>query len=104
MPRRKAKRSSCTSGSGNVPCRSPGFWVAITKKGRGTVRGTPSTVTVRSSITSSSADWVFGLARLISSPMRMLVNTGPSRNSNDIVRWSYTITPVMSLGSRSGVN
>ncbi len=30
-----AKRSSCTSGSGNVPWKSRGFCVAITKKGRG---------------------------------------------------------------------
>ena len=31
---------------------------------------------------SRSADWVFGLARLISSPMTMFANTGPRLNSN----------------------
>ena len=79
---RIAKRSSWTSGSGNVPWKSRGFSVAITKNGRGTGRLTPSAVTWRSSITSSSADWVFGLPRLISSPMSTLVNTGPSRKAN----------------------
>ena len=29
------KRSSCDSGSGNVPAWCSGFWVAITKKGAG---------------------------------------------------------------------
>ena len=46
---------------------STGFWVAMTMNGRGTGWGVPSTVTRRSSMTSSSADWVFGDARLISS-------------------------------------
>ena len=50
--------------------------------GRGTGYGTESTVTCRSSITSSSADWVFGEARLISSASTMLANTAPGRNSN----------------------
>ena len=76
----------------------------MTKNGRGTRCGTPSAVTWRSSITSSSADCVFGLARLISSPISTLVNTGPWRKENDDVRWSNTITPVTSLGRRSGVN
>jgi hypothetical protein len=49
------------------------------------LRGTPSTVTCRSSIASSSAAWVFGGVRLISSASRMLVNTGPGRNSNSLV-------------------
>ena len=66
--------------------------------------GTPSTVTVRSSITSSSADWVFGDARLISSAMTMLANTGPGWNSKPRVAWLKIVTPDTSEGSRSGVN
>ena len=53
---------------------------------------------------SSSADWVFGDARLISSPTTMFANTGPGLNSNSRRSWLYALTPVMSLGSRSGVN
>jgi hypothetical protein len=53
---------------------------------------------------SRSAAWVFGEARLISSTSRMFANTGPGRNSNSFDRWSKTLTPVTSEGSRSGVN
>src|SRR5438045_889676 len=53
---------------------------------------------------SSSAACVFGEARLISSTSRRLAKTGPGRNSNSFVRWSKTLTPVTSDGSRSGVN
>src|SRR5215211_9013154 len=53
---------------------------------------------------SSSADWVFGDARLISSTSSRFAKTGPGRNSNAFVRWSKTLTPVMSDGRRSGVN
>ena len=42
----------------------------------------PSTVTWPSAMASSSADCVFGEARLISSPSTMLAKTGPGRNSN----------------------
>ena len=38
------------------------------------------TVTVCSCIASSSADWVFGVARLISSASTMLAKTGPASN------------------------
>ena len=62
----------------------------------------PSTVTWRSSMHSSSADWVLGDARLISSPSTTLANTAPGRNSNSRVSWSKTLTPVTSRGSRSG--
>ena len=48
----------------------------------------PSTVTWRSSIASSSADWVFGEARLISSATTMLAKTAPGLNSNSRVSWS----------------
>ncbi len=53
---------------------------------------------------SSSADWVFGEARLISSAMTTLANTGPGRNSNSAVCRLKIDMPVMSPGSRSGVN
>ena len=42
----------------------------------------PSTVTVRSSASSSSADWVRGVARFNSSNSTTLANTGPGRNSH----------------------
>ena len=63
-----------------------------------------STVTWRSSIASSSADCVFGDARLISSASTTLANTPPGRNSNSLVARFQTDTPVTSDGSRSGVN
>ena len=53
---------------------------------------------------SSSADCVFGLARLISSPTTRLAKTAPGLNSNSRDSWSKIETPVTSLGSRSGVN
>src|SRR6476659_4421944 len=53
---------------------------------------------------SSSAACVFGDARLISSTRRRFANTGPGLNSNAFARWSKTLTPVTSDGSRSGVN
>src|SRR3954471_20768424 len=53
---------------------------------------------------SRSADCVFGDARLTSSTSRRFAKTGPCRKSNSFVRWSKTLTPVMSVGSRSGVN
>src|SRR5436190_5224687 len=65
---------------------------------------TPSIVTWRSCMHSSSAAWVFGEARLTSSTRSRLANTGPGRNSNSFVLWLKTLTPVTSDGSRSGVN
>ena len=53
---------------------------------------------------SSSADCVFGDARLISSPTTTLAKTPPGRNSNWRVSWLKTDTPVTSDGRRSGVN
>jgi hypothetical protein len=61
-------------------------------------------VTWCSCIASSSADCVFAGARLISSPSRTFVKTGPSRSTNVFVRMSRMYVPVMSLGRRSGVN
>ena len=45
----------------------------------------PSTLTWRSSIDSSSADWVLGDARLISSPTTMLAKMPPGLNSKSRV-------------------
>ena len=62
-----------------------GFWVAMTMNGSPTSWRTPSTVTFGSSITSSSADWVFGEARLISSASTIVAKIGPRWNSNSLV-------------------
>ncbi len=101
---RMRKRSSCASGSGNVPSYSTGFAVASTWNGASSANVWPSTVIWRSCIASSSAAWVFGGVRLISSASSRPVNSGPRRNTNSPVRWSYTNDPVRSAGSRSGVN
>ena len=73
------------------------------RTGRGSGRVTPSTVTWCSSIASSSADWVRGVARFSSSTSTTLAKSGPGRNSHSLpARWN-TETPVSSDGSRSGV-
>ena len=76
-PARSRKRSSWAWGSANVPSNSTGFCVASTMNGSGSGRVTPSIETWRSCIASSSAAWVRGVARLISSTSRMWVKTGP---------------------------
>ena len=53
---------------------------------------------------SSKADWVRGVARLISSASKMLQNTGPGENWNSPDLLSKKFRPVTSEGSRSGVN
>src|SRR5215212_6850443 len=73
-------------------------------KGRPRGYVTPSIVTWSSCMHSSSAAWVFGEARLISSTSNRFAKTGPGRNSNSFERWLKTLTPVTSEGSRSGVN
>src|SRR3954447_19408673 len=83
---------------------STGFCVATTRNGSGMGQVAPSTVTWLSSMHSSSADCVFGLARLISSPMTTFAKTAPGLNSKRPLPWSKTETPVTSEGSRSGVN
>ena len=65
-----------------MPACSIGFWVAITMNGLGTSCVIPSTVTCPSSITSSSADCVFGEARLISSARTISWKIGPGWNVN----------------------
>ena len=62
----------------------------------------PSTVTWRSAIPSSSADCAFGSARLISSTRRTFAKIGPGRNSNRRSCGSQTERPVTSVGCRSG--
>src|SRR3954451_12198653 len=64
----------------------------------------PSTVTCRSSIGSSSAAWVRGGVRLISSTSTTFANTGPGRKRKEPSCWSYTLIPERSEGSRSGVD
>ena len=76
------KRSSCASGSGYVPSSSIGFCVASTKNGDGSGRVSPNVVTRRSCIASSSADCVFGDARLISSASSRFVKIGPAWKTN----------------------
>jgi hypothetical protein len=61
-------------------------------------------VTCLSCIASSSADWVFAGARLISSARRSCVKIGPGKNVKLLVCRSKTEEPVTSLGMRSGVN
>ncbi len=87
-----------------MPSYSIGFCVAMTMNGRPSSYVVPSIVTWFSCMHSSSAACVFGEARLISSTRSMFANTGPGRNSNSFERWLKTLTPVMSDGSRSGVN
>ena len=74
------KRSSCDSGSGKVPTWCDGFCVAITKNGSGSARVSPSTVTWCSSIASSSALCVLGVARLTSSASITCAKIGPGWN------------------------
>jgi hypothetical protein len=85
---RSMKRSSWASGSGYVPSYSIGFAVASTWNGGSRRYVTPSTETCFSCMASSSAAWVFGGVRLISSASSMLVNTGPARNAKSPLRWS----------------
>src|SRR5579862_969337 len=83
-----------------------GFCVARTKKGSGSRCVSPMTVTRRSCIASSSADCVLGEARFISSASTRLPKSGPGWKTN-CRRPSTSLRiglPVMSPGSRSGVN
>ena len=84
---RSMKRSSCASGSGNVPSYSIGFWVAMTRNGSGSWWVTPSTVTWRSSIASSSARLRLrrGAVDLVGEDDLAMI--GPGRNSNSCVFW-----------------
>src|SRR5262245_22990257 len=72
--------------------------------GSGSVKRLRSTETRRSLIASSRADWVFGVARLISSARTTLAKSGPGTNSKICVFWLKIDTPMMSEGRRSLVN
>src|SRR5262249_16090176 len=65
-------------------------------------RRTPSTVTARSCIASSNADWVRGGVRLSSSARSTSVKTGPATKENSCRRGSKTLVPRRSTGIRSG--
>ena len=104
MDSRRRKRSSWESGSGWVPAAPVGFWVAMTTKGWGTGRLTPSTVTCPSSMASSRADWVRLVARLSSSAKNRLHSTAPGWYSILPVSLFSMEKPVMSEGITSGVN
>src|SRR3546814_6838537 len=83
--------------SSDLSCSS-GFCVASTWKGVGSTCDWPDTVTRRSCIACSRADWVRGLARLISSAIRSWQNTGPGMRSEEhtselqsLMRISYAV-------------
>ncbi len=76
----------------------------MTMNGVGMGYVTPSIVACRSSMHSSSALCVFGVARLISSASTTWALIGPGRNSNSVVFWLKIERPVTSDGRRSGVN
>ena len=104
MLMRMRKRSIWAAGRRKVLSDSTGFWVASTRKGSGRGKRSPSMEICRSSMASSRADWVRGMARLISSASRRLVITGPCRSSKSPVFWLKIRMPMMSLGSMSGTN
>ncbi len=89
-----------------MPSISSGFWVASTKNGGSSGKRWRATVTWCSCIASSRLDWVFGVARLISSARTRLAKIGPGWNRK--TRWPSSsmrmFVPVMSAGIRSGVN
>ena len=78
----------------------------MTKNGGSSLYVSPPTVTECSCIASSNADWVFGVARLISSARTICAKIGPFRNWNSRPRAVSTtiVVPVTSAGMRSGVN
>ena len=59
---------------------------------------TPSEVIWCSAIASSIADWVFGVARLISSTSTTFAKSGPGWNTNARRSWSKIESPVASVG------
>ena len=87
-----------------MPSNSIGFWVAMTMKGRGSGRVSPSTLTCRSSIASSKAAWVRGVARFTSSASTTWLTIGPGRYVKAPVFGSKTTVPRTSDGKRSGVH
>src|SRR3990172_3200377 len=104
MPKESKNLSNWLCGSGKTPCDSLKLRVAITKNGLGRGYVVPSKVTNPSPIASSRADGVRGLERLISSASTILAKIGPGRNLKSPLVWLYIDDPVISVGSRSGVN
>ena len=111
-PRCPGSRARCAGRSGRAGPRAAGTCPRTRSgspsrgggRGTGSRRVTPSTVTCCSAIASSSADCVFGVARLISSTRTTLAKIGPGRNSNSRVCWLKIESPVTSVGWRSGVH
>ena len=87
-----------------MPEAPAGFWVATTRKGEGTRRLTPSTVTWPSSMASKRADWVREVARLSSSAKNRLHSSAPGWYSMPPVSLFQMENPVRSEGITSGVN
>ena len=90
--------------AGTSPRTRSGSRSRSARNGSGSGRVTPSTVTWCSAIASSSADWVFGVARLISSTRTTFAKSGPGWNTNARRSWSKIESPVASVGCRSGVH
>ena len=90
--------------AGTCPPARSGSPSRSRRTARAAAASTPSTVTWRSAIASSSADCVRGIARLISSTRTTFAKTGPGRNSNSRVFWLKIERPVTSVGWRSGVH
>ena len=89
------------------PSCSIGFCVARTGKGFARLWVAPAIETCRSCIACKSADWVRGLARLISSAINNSQKIGPFTYRKcrlPASSWSNNSDPKMSLGIRSGVN
>ena len=78
--------------------------VATTRNGSGIAKVRPPTVTWRSAIASSSADWTRAGARLISSTSTTLARIGPGSTSKASDEGRKIRVPTMSDGIRSGVN
>ena len=104
-------RSSCAAGSGRAAPRAAGTCPRTRSgsgwRGRGTASAsggsTPSAVTWRSCIASSSAACVLAGARLISSASTSLPKIGPGGTRSRRAR-GRARRPVTSAGMRSGVN
>ena len=105
MRRRSRKRSSCDSGSGNVPSYSRGFWVASTMNGRGSGYVEWSSETCASFIASSRRG--LGLGRgAVDLVGEHDVGEERARLEDEVaaVLGSHTETPSTSDGSMSEVN
>ena len=98
------KRSSCASGSGYVPWKSTGFWVAITRNGPAAGRGPVDRDLRLADRLEQRRPACAGSARLISSGEQHVGDDRTALNENDPSRGSKMDEPRMSAGNRSGVN